>query len=193
MGHHILPKFYLNSFCCSDCPSGLNPCLWVYNNTSKNWKLKSPKHVTNEKDFYSFIDETGQKNDLVEVEVLQKIDCDASKIFYSKFNTKEKSLKIRERVIVSQFLAFLILRVYNVKNIIEESFNWIINASKRLKKDESSYSELMTEYSSAFKHDLSEILTESDIINANKISLQSLVLQSMFSEEPELTNILCVS
>lgn len=71
MLQHYIPKFILEGFV-NESALG-NRGVWVYHATYKSWQKRSTKRTASLDDFYSFIEDDGERDDAVE-EMLQGIE-----------------------------------------------------------------------------------------------------------------------
>lgn len=71
MLQHYIPKFVLEGFVDESAPG--NRGVWVYHAKYKSWQKRSTKRTASLDDFYSFIEDDGERDDAVE-EMLQGIE-----------------------------------------------------------------------------------------------------------------------
>lgn len=115
MRQHSLPvKSYLSGFCSKECPKGLNPCVWVYQVKSRKWIRKSPRHICYEDDIYTFVDDRGDNNYLIENK-LKLIEDKILRIIKNKI-MKRKLLTNIQKQRMSLFIALMIMRSPEVHN-----------------------------------------------------------------------------
>lgn len=137
--HHYLPQFYLKGFINKEK-------FCVYDRGKNEFRIQTPLNTAIEKDYYTFIDNKGEKNKSIE-KILADIEgrvvpvCD--KI------SKQENLSDEDKGILSLFLAFFIYRVpefqklsneiahkiseFTMKNLIsskEQAAKWIKNYEK---------------------------------------------------------------
>jgi hypothetical protein len=137
--HHYLPQFYLKGFANEEK-------FCVYDRTKNEFRIQTPVNTALEKDYYAFIDNTGEKNKSIE-KILADIEGRVVPVF-DKIKKQEK-LSDEDKGIMSLFLTFFIYRVpefqklsneiahkiseITMKNLIsskEQAAKWIRNYEK---------------------------------------------------------------
>jgi len=136
---HYLPQFYLKGFTKEEK-------LWVYDREKNEFRIQTPLNTAIEKDYYSFIDNKGEKNKSIE-KMLANIEGRVVPVF-DKIS-KQENLSVEDKGIMSLFLSFFIYRVpefqklsdeiahkiseITIKNLIsskEQAAKWIKNYEK---------------------------------------------------------------
>lgn len=112
--HHYLPVFYLKGF----VDPHNEPYIWLYEKGNPDVKKATARHIAVKKDYYSLTTPEGNKDSETFENILAKIESRVSPIFRKIRNHKE--LNDQERWSFSFFLAFIMVRVPNFRDNIEE-------------------------------------------------------------------------
>ena len=106
---HYIPRFYLKEFTDPETPDSWEPYVWVYEHASKEWKKKSPKNIASKPDFYSFVDQKGEKRDEIE-KGLSIIEGKTASIYRDKICNRQYLLN-QEKATIAEFIVLMVTRV----------------------------------------------------------------------------------
>lgn len=113
--HHYLPVFYLKGF----VDPHNEPYIWLYKKGNPDVRKATARNIAVEKDYYSFITPEGNKDSQTLENELAKIECGVAPVFRKIKNQTE--LNDQERMLLSLFLALMMVRVPNFRENIEEA------------------------------------------------------------------------
>jgi len=139
--HHFLPRFYLEGF----IDPNNKPYLWVYEKGNPDIVKASPVDVAVQKHYYSITTEKGMRDSETFEDFFATLESDVAPLFVKLEN--KQSLNDDERKLVSLFLAFMMTRVPNFRNNIEETHSEIVKqVTMWLAKDPKRFQSIMEKY-----------------------------------------------
>lgn len=113
--HHFIPRFYLEGF----VDPHNKPYVWTYEKGNIDIIKASPADIAVQKHYYSFTTEEGSKDSESFEDLFATIESNVAPLV-SKLE-QQKGLGEDEKKLFSYFLAFMMTRVPNFRNDIEES------------------------------------------------------------------------
>ena len=118
--HHYIPKFYLEGF----VDPRNKPFLWIYEKGGSKIIEASAKDIAVEKHYFSFLDSKGERDSETLENALAEIEGKVASVCRKIFN--EKSLCEEDRSFFASFLALMMTRVPNHRNVISVMIESVI-------------------------------------------------------------------
>jgi len=124
---HFIPKFVLRGFTDPSTPVQQEPYVWVYYFDKNIWDNKAPKNIAFKSDFYKYVDNEGNVHNEIEG-YMSELEGKTASILRNKI-CKRQLITKEEKEIISEFIAFMLLRNPKFRNglagIIEKETNKI--------------------------------------------------------------------
>jgi hypothetical protein len=130
VNQHFVTEFYLKAFCDPVRSPRHGASVWEVDMLAGSVRRKPPKRVATERDYYSFIDPTGEINHQIE-EMLSAVESRAAPLV-AKLQLTKLDLTEEERSGVAVFVAFLMVRVPAIRGYIEEAWGKLGESLLRL-------------------------------------------------------------
>lgn len=131
--NHYVPEFYLKSFALP-VPGHRKPKIWVYDKDGGPPRPQSPKDTAVISDIYTIRHVDGVRSDFLE-QTFAECESAVSPIF-ERWKEPDAKPAVKEILIVSEFLAYLYLRVPRTIDAVKQLFvNSCIINMERLARD----------------------------------------------------------
>lgn len=129
---HIIPKSYLKAWCDPDCPKNQTPFIWIHNKEGTISKRKSPEKSLIETDFYTIVDENG--NRVLDLEHgLAGLESSFINIRKTKID-RRKNLSSEDKLLLSAFTAAMKARTKMKRDHQEKQWGQALERMDQIKE-----------------------------------------------------------
>jgi len=114
---HYVPACYLREFVDPFVPERHNPYVWIFDRDGKNRRNKAPENILKVNELYT-LQISGQENDYIVEESLQKLETQYATIFRNRIK-KKQPLDKEEHILLSTFSYAMLHRTLKFKDNME--------------------------------------------------------------------------